>query len=547
MEGKEEDVRLGANKFSERQPIGTAAQTQDKDYKEPPPAPLFEPGELQSWSFYRAGIAEFMATFLFLYITILTVMGVVKSPSKCSTVGIQGIAWAFGGMIFALVYCTAGISGGHINPAVTFGLLLARKLSLTRALFYMVMQCLGAICGAGVVKGFQKGIYESNGGGANVVAPGYTKGDGLGAEIIGTFVLVYTVFSATDAKRNARDSHVPILAPLPIGFAVFLVHLATIPITGTGINPARSLGAAIIYDKDHAWDDQRGRKMEGKEEDVRLGANKFSERQPIGTAAQTQDKDYKEPPPAPLFEPGELQSWSFYRAGIAEFMATFLFLYITILTVMGVVKSPSKCSTVGIQGIAWAFGGMIFALVYCTAGISGGHINPAVTFGLLLAGKLSLTRALFYMVMQCLGAICGAGVVKGFQKGLYESNGGGANVVAPGYTKGDGLGAEIIGTFVLVYTVFSATDAKRSARDSHVPILAPLPIGFAVFLVHLATIPITGTGINPARSLGAAIIYNRDHAWDDQWIFWVGPFIGAALAALYHQVVIRAIPFKSRP
>ncbi|ONK79664.1 uncharacterized protein A4U43_C01F8750 [Asparagus officinalis] len=152
--------------------------------------------------------------------------------------------------------------------------------------------------------------------------------------------------------------------------------------------------------------------MEGKEEDVHVGANKYSERQPIGTSAQT-DKDYKEPPPAPLFEPGELKSWSFYRAGIAEFMATFLFLYITILTVMG--------------------------------------------------------------------------------------------------------------------------------------ILAPLPIGFAVFLVHLATIPITGTGINPARSLGAAIIYNKDHAWNDHWIFWVGPFIGAALAAMYHQIVIRAIPFKSRP
>uniref|UniRef100_A0A803P1R4 Uncharacterized protein n=1 Tax=Cannabis sativa TaxID=3483 RepID=A0A803P1R4_CANSA len=254
--------------------------------------------------------------------------------------------------------------------------------------------------------------------------------------------------------------------------------------------------------------------MEGKEEDVRLGANKFSERQPIGTAAQTQDegKDYKEPPPAPLFEPGELTSWSFYRAGIAEFIATFLFLYISVLTVMGVVKDKTKCTTVGIQGIAWAFGGMIFALVYCTAGISGGHINPAVTFGLFLARKLSLTRAVFYMVMQCLGAICGAGVVKGFQKELYMTQGGGANTVAAGYTK----------------------------------ILAPLPIGFAVFLVHLATIPITGTGINPARSLGAAIIYNRDHAWDDHWIFWVGPFIGAALAALYHQVVIRAIPFKSK-
>ncbi|KAF3449720.1 hypothetical protein FNV43_RR10451 [Rhamnella rubrinervis] len=260
--------------------------------------------------------------------------------------------------------------------------------------------------------------------------------------------------------------------------------------------------------------------MEGKEEDVRLGANMYRERQPIGTAAQSQDstKDYIEPPPAPLVEPGELSSWSFTEPQMLHCWY---------------------------QGIAWAFGGMIFALVYCTAGISGGHINPAVTFGLLLARKVSLTRAVFYMIMQCLGAICGAGVVKGFQKSQYEMLGGGANTVSPGYSKGDGLGAEIVGTFVLVYTVFSATDAKRNARDSHVPILAPLPIGFAVFLVHLATIPITGTGINPARSLGAALIYNKEQAWNEHWIFWVGPFIGAALAALYHQIVIRAIPFKS--
>lgn len=82
----------------------------------------------------------------------------------------------------------------------------------------------------------------------------------------------------------------------------------------------------------------------------------------------------------------------------------------------------------------------------------------------------------------------------------------------------------------------------------HVPAGYTVEEGFITVYdcsVHLATIPITGTGINPARSLGAAIVYNKEHAWDDHWIFWVGPFIGAALAALYHQVIIRAIPFKS--
>ena len=86
------------------------------------------------------------------------------------------------------------------------------------------------------------------------------------------------------------------------------------------------------------------------------------------------------------------------------------------------------------------------------------------------------------MLMQCLGAICGAGVVKGFQPSPYQLLGGGANVVNHGYTKGDGLGAEIVGTFVLVYTVFSATDAKRSARDSHVPVSIYAMNQFILFL-----------------------------------------------------------------
>ncbi|KAF3783147.1 Aquaporin [Nymphaea thermarum] len=267
-------------------------------------------------------------------------------------------------------------------------------------------------------------------------------------------------------------------------------------------------------------------------------------------------RDYADPPPAPLIDAEELTRWSLYRALIAEFIATLLFLYITVATVIGykhqAATSTDPCAGVGILGIAWAFGGMIFILVYCTAGISGGHINPAVTFGLLLARKVSLVRAVMYMVAQCLGAICGVGLVKGFQSANYVRYGGGANGLASGVSRGVGVAAEIIGTFVLVYTVFSATDPKRNARDSHVPVLAPLPIGFAVFMVHLATIPLTGTGINPARSLGAAVIYNHEETWRVHWIFWAGPFAGAAIAAAYHQHILRASAramgsFRSNP
>ncbi|CAI9091046.1 OLC1v1025965C1 [Oldenlandia corymbosa var. corymbosa] len=268
--------------------------------------------------------------------------------------------------------------------------------------------------------------------------------------------------------------------------------------------------------------------------------------------ALSSNKDYQDPPPTPFIDMEELSSWSFYRAIIAEFTATFLFLYVLALTIIGYQSqthpSPGKvdsCAGVGLLGISWAAGGTIFVLVYCTAGISGGHINPAVTFGLFLARKVSLVRALMYMVAQCLGAICGVGLVQSLQKSHFNTFGGSANGVQPGFSHGVGLTAEIMGTFVLVYTVFSATDPKRNARDSHIPVLAPLPIGFAVFMVHLGTIPITGTGINPARSLGSAVVFNNAKAWNDLWIFWVGPFIGAALAALYHEFVLRAGAVKA--
>ncbi|KAI3958005.1 hypothetical protein MKW98_020647 [Papaver atlanticum] len=148
-------------------------------------------------------------------------------------------------MIFILVYSIGGISGGHINPAVTFWLFLARKVSLPKAVStratqlcsyisevsilkfqqYIVAQCLGATVGVALVKASQSTYYDQYGGGINSVSASYSRLDAHAAEIMGTFFLVYTVFSATDPKRNARDSHIPIFTPPPIWFAVFMVHL----------------------------------------------------------------------------------------------------------------------------------------------------------------------------------------------------------------------------------------------------------------------------------------------------------------------------------
>lgn len=255
---------------------------------------------------------------------------------------------------------------------------------------------------------------------------------------------------------------------------------------------------------------------------------------------EKQTRDYEDHAPAPLLDSLELKRWSFYRATMAEFVATLLFMYITLTTVVEDKRRKGSCGGVGLLGEASAFGGMISLLIYCISAISGGHVNPAVTFALFLARKVSLPRAVLYIVAQCLGALCGTALVKGIQGNFYASNGGGSNSVSPAYSKETALLAEIIGTFVVVYTVFSAADPKRKVRHSHIPVLAPLPIGLAVFLVHLATTPITGTSINPARSFGPAVIYGNQNSWDDLWIFWVGPLIGAAIATAYNQYILTA-------
>ncbi|CAA6674594.1 unnamed protein product [Spirodela intermedia] len=206
-------------------------------------------------------------------------------------------------------------------------------------------------------------------------------------------------------------------------------------------------------------------------------------------------------------------------------MATLLFLYVAVATVIGQLKQENKCDGVGTLGIAWAFGGMIFVLVYSL------HISNSNLWN----RKLSLVRAVSYAVAQCLGAVCGAGLAKSIMKRPYNSLGGDANLVQPGYSTGAALGAEIVGTFLLVYTVFSATDP--SARPE-TPMVRRL-------LSASGHYPITGTGINPARSFGTAVIYNQKAAWDDQWIFWIGPLTGAAIAAGYHQYVLRALAMKA--
>eukprot|EP00850_Spirogloea_muscicola_P009144 SM000050S17069 [mRNA] locus=s50:702896:704709:- [translate_table: standard] len=224
-------------------------------------------------------------------------------------------------------------------------------------------------------------------------------------------------------------------------------------------------------------------------------------------------------------------------------MSTLLFLYFAVLSITHYKDTPGVST--GSYGVATVFGLIIFVLVFCTAGVSGAHLNPAVSLAMLLARRISVTRWFLYTISQMLGGTAGAAIVKGLHKTACNAVLGGANFVQPGYSNGAGLAAEIIAAFLLVFVVFSATDPKRAARDAHIPALAPLAIGFTVFVISIATAPVTGSGVNPARSFASAVIAGSDKVWADHWIFWVGPYIGALLAVLYYECVIKLGAFKT--
>ena len=176
-------------------------------------------------------------------------------------------------------------------------------------------------------------------------------------------------------------------------------------------------------------------------------------------------------------------------------------------------------------GTALAFGLSVVAMAYTIGGISGCHINPAITLGCMLTGRMDAKEGCMYMVFQCIGAFIGSALLF-----VLTSNsvleGTGANDLQSGVTMLGGLLAEIIFTCVFVLVVLSATAKTNGATNN----FAGLAIGLSLVLVHLVCIRYTGTSVNPARSLAPAI-FQGGTALANLWIFIVGPFVGAACAA----------------
>jgi len=181
---------------------------------------------------------------------------------------------------------------------------------------------------------------------------------------------------------------------------------------------------------------------------------------------------------------------------------------------------------VGTLGVALAFGLAVVAMAYTIGNISGCHINPAITLGVFLSGRMSGKDAGMYMIFQVIGALIGSAILF-----ALVSTGGHAGPTATGANGfGDGqmlqaFIAEAVFTFIFVLVVLGSTDSKKGAGN-----FAGLAIGLTLVLIHIVCIPITGTSVNPARSIGPAV-FQGGAAFSQLWLFIVAPFVGAAVAA----------------
>jgi aquaporin Z len=216
-----------------------------------------------------------------------------------------------------------------------------------------------------------------------------------------------------------------------------------------------------------------------------------------------------------------------YKKYLAELLGTFVLVFI------GTGSAVVAGKEIGFLGISFAFGISVLVMVYAIGQISGCHINPAITIAMLVNGKIGSKDAAMYIIAQCIGAVVASVILLAIMTGLpgytLATNGLGQNgygIASPGgFSLASGFIAEIVLTFIFLMVVFGATSKKAPAG------FAGIAIGFSLAMIHMVGIPITGTSVNPARSLGPALVAGGT-ALAQLWAFILAPIIGALVAAI---------------
>ncbi|XP_029447418.1 aquaporin-4-like [Rhinatrema bivittatum] len=214
----------------------------------------------------------------------------------------------------------------------------------------------------------------------------------------------------------------------------------------------------------------------------------------------------------------------FWTSMGGEFLAVFFFLIVS----LGSTVSLSSSSPPSNAHIAFCFGLSIAILIHCFGHICEAFLNPAVAMAMICTRKISVAKGFFYIVIQCLAAIAGTGIVALITP--HDNWPVGITKVNSSISAGQALLVETLISFQLVFTIFASCDKKR--KDIKVPV--PMIIGFSVTIGHLFAIPYTGASMNPARSLGTSVVFND---WHNHWVYWIGPMMGGILAGFIYEYV----------
>lgn len=233
------------------------------------------------------------------------------------------------------------------------------------------------------------------------------------------------------------------------------------------------------------------------------------------------------------------------RRSLAEFIGTFWLVLGGCGSAVLAAGFPEK--GIGFAGVALAFGLTVLTMAYAIGHISGAHLNPAVTIGLFISGRFSAKDIVPYIIAQLAGAIVAAFVLWQIARGnpdfdLVESgfaaNGYGEHSPG-GYSLLAALITEIVMTFMFLIIIIGSTDYRSPAH------FAPIAIGLGLTLIHLISIPVTNTSVNPARSTSQALFVGG-WAIEQLWLFWIAPIVGAILAAIVYRVIGRDTELRVR-
>jgi aquaporin Z len=223
---------------------------------------------------------------------------------------------------------------------------------------------------------------------------------------------------------------------------------------------------------------------------------------------------------------------------VAELIGTLVLVLMGCGSAVLAGRNFGSLAGIGAIGIAFAFGLSVLAMAYAIGGVSGCHINPAVSISMLVAGKISVKDTVAYIIAQCVGATIGAALLYSIAVGnstySLSVNGLGQNgfdAASPaGFSMTSAFIAEVLLTFIFLLVIHGSTSDKAPKG------FAGIPIGLSLVLIHLVGIPITGTSVNPARSLGPALIVGGT-ALNQLWLFWAAPIVGALLAAVVWKIL----------